>query len=218
MRLPPNLKYFLLFIFAIGIIVLATIYLPRYIPNIGKILGAVLIYGMLGLCVFVFIKPFLTFLYARTDGILAVYKDQSGNGFHVFGYHINPSGESGGSSTRDIQHYFILYEKGKIFYRSIYTHSMEPLSGRSGWEGYISFEESVLTSPMYEKSMKKLSARSGINLQLGESIKESADDHFNIHTTTMNIELKKFENAVDEGMRLTCTEKSSGSVLWTKKI
>src|SRR5688500_18401226 len=95
MRLPPNLKFFIFFILAIGLVVLGTIYLPRYVPGIGKVLGGVLIYGMLGLSIFVFVKPFFTFLYARADGIFEVYRDKSEKGFHVFAYHLNSGGEYG---------------------------------------------------------------------------------------------------------------------------
>lgn len=218
MRIPPNLKLFLIFILIMGAIVLGTLYLPRYIPNIGKILTTALIGGVGLLVVFFFIKPFVGFLYARTDGILEVYTDQSGKGIHVFGTHLNGGGDSVGPSTRDIQHYFILLENGKIYYKCIYTHRMESLTGRSGWEGYTSFEESVISSPMFDKSMIKLSAKSGIQLQLADRIKANKDDHYIVNTGGKIIELKKFDSAVDEGFRVTCSAMGSGELVWNKKI
>ena len=217
MRIPPNLKFFILFLLGVGLIVLATIYLPRVVPGIGKILGNVMVYGMLALCVFVFVKPFFTFLYERTDGVLTVFKDENGKGFHVFGYHINSGGDSA-FGTRDIQHYYILYTTGKLYFSRIFSHSMEPDTARSGWGGFSSFEQNVLPSPKFIKSMNKLSARSGTKLQLGSEIKGGDNDHYTFQAHGKIIELKKYENVVDEGFAIVCSEKSSGTITWKKKI
>jgi len=217
MRVPPNLKYVFVAIIAIAAIVLGTLYLPAIIPGIGKILTNILIWGMVLLMIFVFIKPMFTFLYARADGLLEIFIDKQGKGFHVFAYHLNSGGESAGGSTRDIQQYYITADIGKLFYRKIYSHTMEPMSGRSGWGGYTGFEESVLTSPMFEKSMAKLSGKTGIILQLGEKIKAKEDNHYLFSIDGKNIELKKYSGVVDEGIIITCTGQA-GQLLWKKKI
>ncbi|HEV7779729.1 MAG TPA: hypothetical protein VGO58_00605 [Chitinophagaceae bacterium] len=218
MRLPPNLKYFLFFLLAIGLITLGTLYLPRIIPGIGKVVIAIVLIGMALLSFFVLFKPLFTFLYARADGIFTVYVDQSKQGFHVFAYHLNSGGEYSSFGSRDIQHYYILFETGKVYYKCIYSHSMQPTAGRSGWGGFISFEESVLTSPMFELSMKKLSARSKTTLQLGRRIDASGDDHFVAEADGKKAELKKFNTITDEGIRIACTDMSTGTILWEKKI
>jgi hypothetical protein len=217
MRFPPNLKYVLIAIIAIAAIVLGTLYLPTIIPGIGKILTNILVWGMVLLMIFVFIKPMFTFLYARADGLLEVFTDKQGKGFHVFAYHLNSGGVSSGGSTRDIQQYYIVADTGKLFFRNVYTHNMEPASGRSGWEGYLSFEESVPTSPMFNKSMSKLSGKTGTLLQLGEKIKPTGDDHYLFTMDGKNIELKKYNGVVDEGIVITYTDQA-GQLLWKRKI
>lgn len=218
MRLPPNLKYVVVTIIGITAIVLGTIYLPFIIPGIGKIMTSVMLVGMVLLIVFTLIKPMFTFLYARADGLLEVFTDKQGKGFHVFTYHLNPGGESAGGSTRDIQQYYITVNTGKLFFRKIYAHDMEPMAGRSGWEGYSSFEESVLTSPMFEKSMAKLSGKAGIILQLAEKIKPSGDNHYLFAMEGNNIELKKYSGVADEGVLIICTSQANAKTLWKHKI
>ncbi len=218
MRIPPNLKYFLFFLLAIGLIVLGTLYLPRLIPGIGKIVIAIVLIAMALLSFFVLFKPAFSFLFARADGIFAVYADQSKNGFHVFSYHINNSSRYGGFSTRDIQHYYIVMNTGKLFYNCIYTHPMKPMTGRSGWQGFASFEESVLVSPLFEQSMKKLSGKAGMTLQLGQRINSSGENHFIIEINENRAELIKFNTATDEGIKIACTARTSLTTLWEKKI
>lgn len=218
MRLPPNFKYVVVTIIGITAIVLGTIYLPAIIPGIGKILTNVLLLGMGLLIVFTLIKPMFTFLYARADGLLEVFIDKQGKGFHVFTYHLNPGGESAGGSTRDIQQYYIIANTGKLFFRKVYSHDMEPMAGRSGWGGYTSFEESVLTSPMFEKSMAKLSGKSGMILQLGEKMKPTGDNHYLFAMEGKNIELKKYSGVADEGIVIICTKQATDEILWKHKI
>lgn len=217
MRIPPNLGYFLLFLVLAGLAILGVHYVPLLIPNIGTILMWAL-FAFIGVMMFfTFVKPMFTFLYARADGIFAVYMDKSKEGFHVFSYYINTSPEFG-SGTRDLQHYFILLRNGKIFYKEIYSHRMEPQSGRSGWEGFNSFEASVLPSPQLVRTLGKLSGKAGMPLQLGEEIKQAGDDHFVFDTSTQHIELKKFSGAVDEGIKVICTDKATGNIIWKRKI
>ncbi len=218
MRVPPNLKYFLLFTLVIGAIVAGTIYLPRIIPGIGRVLMWVLIGGMVVLMLFTFIKPFFTFLYARADGILEVFIDQNNKGFHVFAYHLNSGGESFSAGTRDIQQYYIVADTGKLYYKQVYSHTMEPMSGRSGWGGYTSFEESVLPSPMFDKSMAKLSGKAGTTLQLGKKVQPTDDNHYSFSININTIELKKYEGLVDEGVVIICKDARSGVVQWKRKI
>jgi hypothetical protein len=217
MRVPPNFKYVVVTIIGIAAIVLGALYLPAIIPGIGKIMTNIMLAGMGLLIVFTFIKPMFTFLYARADGLLEVFTDKQSKGFHVFTYHLNSGGDSG-PGTRDIQQYYIIADTGKLFYRKVYSHEMEPMAGRSGWGGYTSFEESVLTSPMLEKSMAKLSRKSGIILTLGEKMKQTGDNHYLFSMDGKNIELKKYSGVVDEGIVITCTSQATGEVLWKQKI
>jgi len=170
------------------------------------------------LIVFTFIKPMFTFLYARADGLLEVFTDKNGIGFHVFTYHLNSGSESAGGSTRDIQQYYIIANTGKLFFRKVYSHDMEPMAGRSGWGGYTSFEESVLTSPMFEKSMAKLSGKSGMILQLGEKMRQTGDNHYLFSIDGKNIELKKYSGVADEGIVIICTSQATDEILWKQKI
>ncbi len=219
MRFPPNLKYFILFILAIGVIVLATIYLPKVIPQIGEILIGIVTVGMFVAFFFIFIKPFITFIYARADGIFEVFVDQSEKGLHIFSYHLNSGGsESVSTSTRDIQHYFLVFETGKIYFKRLFTHSMEPASGRSGWGDFYGFEESVLGSNQLPVSIQKLSAKAGIDLKLGRQEKEIDEHHYEIHQDEYIVEVKKYSNVADEGIRVTCTNRQTGRELWKKKI
>lgn len=216
MRFPSNLKYIIVTLIGIAAIVLGTLYLPTIIPGIGKIMTDILIWGMVLLMIFVFIKPMFTFLYARADGLLEVFIDKQGKGFHVFGYHLNPGGGSG-PGIRDIQQYYIKVDSGKLLYNKIFSHDMEPMTGHSGWGGYTGFEESVLTSPMFEKSMAKLSGKAGFILQLGEKIKPTGDNHFIFSMDGKKMELKKYNGVVDEGIVIACTD-NAGQLIWKKKI
>lgn len=218
MRLPPNLKYFIGFILAIGIIIWGTIYIPKIIPDIGKILVNVISIGMLVLVSFVMLKLFLTFIYARADGIFEVYMDKSEKGLHIFSYHLNASGEGYGESSRDIQHYFILIETGKIYFKKMFTHLMVPASGRSGWGDFYGFEESVLKSNSLTQSLKKLSAKSKITLQLGRNIKSFSEDIWELQHNEYLITIKKYSNPADEGFRVICTIRNNEETVWKNKI
>ena len=218
MRIPPNLKYFLFFILAIFLIAVATIYLPRFIPNIGQILVGIISITMVVLMFFVFIKPFLTFLFARADGIFEVYMDKNEKGFHIFTYHLNSDGEYG-DSTRDIQHYFIVMESGKVYFNTLFSHSMTPSSGRSGWGDFYSFEESVLQNPELTRSLKKLSAKSNMDLGLGRIVKSfGKEDNYEILQDQYLISINKFSNAADEGFLIVCNNKSKEKIIWKRKI
>ena len=201
----------------IGLIVAGTIYLPEYIPNLGEILGILLIAGMFILIVFAFIKPFIGLLYARADGIFEVFMDVSEKGIHIFSYHLNSDGEYG-DSTRDIQHYFILIGTGKLYFKKLFSHSMEPADGRSGWGDFYSFEESVMGSKQLPVSIKKLSAKAKMELKLGRQIKSSGDDHYEIFENEFLITIKKYSNAADEGLRVICTERQTEKQIWKRKI
>ena len=217
MRTPPNLKYFIFFALFICAIVAGTFYLPLLIPNLGEILGIALIAGMFALIIFAFIKPFIGLLYARADGIFEVFMDVSEKGIHIFSYHLNSGGEYG-DSTRDVQHYFILLETGKLYFKKLFSHSMEPASGRSGWGDFYSFEESVMGSKQLPVSIKKLSAKAKMELKLGRQIKSSGDDHYEIFQNEFLITIKKYSNAADEGIRVICTETQTEKQIWKRKI
>lgn len=219
MRFPPNLKYFLLFIVAIGVITLATIYLPLIIPNIGDIIIGLVSIGMLALVLFVFIKPFVMFLYARADGLFEVYMDKSEKGIHVFSYHLNSGGESSTTSTREIQHHFIILESGKSYFKELFSHIMEPASGRSGWGDFYSFEESVLQSKQLPKSLQKFSDKTNMDLALGRNLRSHGDpEEYEIFQDEYVLTIKKFSNAIDEGYKIVCKNKPSESFVWTRKI
>jgi hypothetical protein len=218
MRIPPNLKYFLFFLLAIGLIALGVLYLPRIIPGIGKIMIGIILVVMALLSFFALFKPALTFLYARADGIFKVYLDQNLEGFHVFTYHLNSSGRYGGIRTRDIQHYYVIAETGRLFYNCIYTHRMQPVSGRSGWEGFSSFEESVLPSLMFDLSMTRFSTKSGTKLQLGQSIDPMSDNHFSFEIKGTIVNLQKFDTATNGGIQITCTDKTRQKPVWKRII
>lgn len=98
------------------------------IPNIGDIIIGIVTFGMIALVIFVFVKPFVTFLYARADGLFEVYMDKSEKGIHIFSYHLNSGGESSTRTTRDIQHHFIILESGKLITRNYFptTWSLQP--------------------------------------------------------------------------------------------
>jgi len=219
MRFPPNLKYFLLFIVAIGAIALATIYLPLVIPNIGEILIGLVTFGMLVLVIFVFVKPFIMFLYARADGLFEVYMDKNEKGIHIFSYHLNSGGESSTRSTRDVQHHFIVFEGGKSHFKELFSHTMEPASGRSGWGDFYSFEESVLQSKQLSHSLQKFSGKTNMDLALGRHLKSHGNpEEYEIFQDEYLITIKKYSNSVDEGYIIICKNKTTHKIRWTRKI
>lgn len=217
MRLPPNLKYILFSIVAIGIVLLATRYLPVLIPGIGKILAGILVFGMLVLITIFFIKPLVTFLFARADGIFEVYMDKSEKYIHVFSYHLNSGGDFD-FGLRDIQHYLIGLESGKLYYNKLFSHTMEPATGRSGWGDFRSFEESVLASLYLTKSLQKLSHKTKSNLQLGKKLKSFGDEKYELPINNSLIEIKRFGNTFDSGYKITAKNSSTNILIWSKRI
>ena len=217
MRMPPNLNYFLYFLLLITTVGLAAIYIPRLVPDIGTIAVMLLCSAMIIMVVFILLRPMLGFLYARADGLMAVYMDQSERGFHLFSYHLN-SGNKYGPSTRDIQHYFISLANGKLFYKSIYTHRMAPLAGRSGWQGFDSFETTILELPSLRASLDKFSVKLGVNLHLGRSMPLSGEHNCQFEIEGQLVRIGKFKKLIDEGLEITCTDKATGSVYWKKRI
>lgn len=217
MRFPPNLKYFLILIAAILVIVLATIYLPRVIPNIGEIMIGLVTAGVFIMFIFIFIKPFITFLYARADGIFEVYMDKNEQGIHVFSYHLNAGGDNS-DGTRDVQHYFILISNGKFLFNKLFSHDMTPASGRSGWGDFYSFEENVLGTAYLEKSLNTFSKKLKMNLGLGRRINAYGNEDYEIRLNNDVITIKKYNNAADEGYSIRSEQSVSGKLNWKKKI
>ena len=215
MRIPPNLRYVILFLLLIALVVAGTIYLPELIPGIGRYLTWLIIAVMSVLMVFVFIKPGIGFLYARADGIFKVYLDTSEEGFHVFAYHIHSGGD--GDSLRDILHYFIRKDTGKLYYSKLFSHFMTPADGRSGWDGFYSFEESVLGSPKLGPSLAKLSARAGLQLSLGDAVKENGEA-WDVYLPGVSISIRKFDGLADKGFVIEHRDPRSGLVQWKRKI
>lgn len=156
-------------------------------------------------------------LYASADGVFEVFMDASEKGIHVFSYHINPGGEYG-DSTRDVQHYFILLETGKLYFKNLFSHSMEPAEGRSGWGDFYSFEESVMGTKYLAAALKKLSAKAKMDLKLGRQIKSSGDSFYEIFQNEFLITIKKYSNATDEGLRVICTNRQTEKQVWKRKI
>ena len=174
---------------------------------------------MIALVIFVFVKPFVTFLYARADGLFEVYMDKSEKGIHIFSYHLNSGGESSTRTTRDIQHHFIILESGKTYYKELFSHDMEPATGRSGWGDFYSFEESVLQSNQLPKSLQKFSDKTNMDLALGRHLRSHGDpEEYEIFQNEYVITIKKFSNAVDEGYKIVCMNKPSDSIGWSCKI
>lgn len=218
MRTPPNIKYFLLFLLAIAIISLATIYLPKLIPNIGNTLMVLLIACMCLLMCFVVIKYFINFLYARADSILKIFIDESELAIHIFSTHLNSGGEYFSNNTRDIQHYLVMIGSGKLYMKTMFSHSMEPDSGRSGWGGFYGFEESVLGTEHLKKSLEKLSIKTKLNLKLGREINPLEEHVYEIHIKEKVLSIKKYHNVADEGFQIICADKLSGKIDWKKRI
>lgn len=217
MRIPPNLKNFLLSAVAIGVIVCACIYLPKWIPGIGDIATVIVILGMFILIVAIVGKSFITSLYARADGIFAIYDDVSETGMHVFSYHLSSGGEMS-FNTRDIQHYFMKYDSGKRYMKVMFSHSMEPADGRSGWGEFRSFEESVLKSSALKKTMEILSKKSGVQLALKNEWKNYGEDSWTIYWKNRTITIKKYSSILDEGFLITCFDTVTHKTFWKKRI
>jgi len=215
MRITNSFKYFILFLLGLAAVVALGVWFIEEQPRISKIIGQVLLILFACFIVYVTVQPIITSLGERADGILAVYPDASGRALHIFSYFLTSA--EGMPSTRHIQYYVLLTGNRKLLYKVLFTHSMESLTGRSGYEGYSSFEETVLNNLKFKAAIAAFSAKAGFELQLGKPAAEGENDSYPVLLNGYTYSITSKERVVRDVMTLKCTD-AEGKVVWEKSI
>ena len=218
MNMNATQKYFLLFILGIGALVAGVFYLAFVIPDVGKYVYIAVLAIAGAYILYVTILPLVSFLSERAGAILNVYLDETGSGIHIFSTYSVSRYKTFRSPLRYIQHYFIVTETGKLYYKVLFSHDQRPVAGEVGYPGYTSFESSVLGSGDFTRSMEEFSKKTNVQLRLGKQIGKSDEDHYSFHTGNAGIEIKKFRGTLEDVFAVLCYTADGSKLNWKRKI
>ena len=136
----------------------------------------ILILGIGSLLLYIPTYALMMELSEWASGVQEVYMDVNQKDIHLFTYHKISRAKTGESTLHLLQHYFIKTESGKSYYNTLFSFSVRSASGRSGVEGYTTFEETVMPSEELAKSLEKLSRKLRWKPELGEKIRSDGED------------------------------------------
>lgn len=217
MRFTSTAKRFLLFVLALATLTLLVLYVINHYPNIAGKIGFGLMALFICFLVYVVVYPLFNFLGERADAIMAVYPDVSGKGLHIFSSFSTSRGRASVFPLRTIQYYFLVTDTRKLWYTVLMKHNMEPLSGRSGYEGFSSLEVTVLQGQAFKKAIREYAAKAGWELELGAASNAGADDSY---TTRLNGNIYQIETqkgALSKTLWLCCYSETN-ALRWKKKL
>jgi hypothetical protein len=112
------------------------------------------------------------------DGIFEIFLDSNDKDIHVFTYNRVISTKSSGGATRLIQHYFMVADTGKSYYKVLFSHSMDTKDG--AMDGFESFGNSVLQGQDLKDRFKELAKSTGFKPDLGQILKRDENDLYKI--------------------------------------
>jgi len=217
MRLTSTAKYFIGFLLATAAIVFLVLYLASAQPGLTGIAVGILLIAFAGFILYISGTQLLGYLRERADNILAVCPDASGKALHIFSSFSSPGGRLATTSMRSIQYYCVLTDTHQSFYTVLFSHPVKALSGRSGYEGFPSFEEAVLQSDRYKNVLASYSAKAGFQLQpTAASPAGKEQDHATKLGTGMYRVLTS-KTMVSNNLQLCCFDEAGG-LLWKKKL
>ncbi len=167
--------------------------------------------------------PILYILYAvvttgvseYADGIFEIFLDSNDKDIHVFTYNRVVSSKSGGASTRLIQHYFMIADRGKSYYKVLFSHSMETRDG--AMEGFESFGKSVLQGQDLKDRFKELAKTLGFTPDLGQLLKRDENDIFKIGDHN-GLRVGEVSKLFGKRLSIVYINTDSAKVLWNNRI
>ncbi len=217
MRITSTARYFFLLMIGVGGLAALMIYLITYQEHIALIIGECLMVIVVCFLMYVIFAPLFTFLGERAEDIMAVYTDASGKGLHIFSSFSVSRVKVGLAPLRTIQYYFLATETRRLYYKVLLTHSMESVSGHSGYEGFSSFEEDVLEGEAFKKAIERFSEKAGWPLKLGKAARQGEEEDY---ATTLNDRTYKIQTSkglIQDTMKLYCYDEN-GKLRWRKKL
>ena len=217
MRFTSTAKRFLLFLLALTAITVLVLYVVNHNPNIASKIGTGLMAIFICFLIYVVLAPLFHMLGERADKIMAVYPDISGKGLHIFSSFSTSRGRASAFPLRSIQYYFLVADTRKLLYTVLMKHSMEPLSGRSGYEGFTSVEETILSSPAFKKITGEYSAKAGWELQLGTAPNAGNDESYTTQLTSHIYRMEKRKGFMIDTIWLCCYDEAT-KLCWKRKL
>jgi len=149
----------------------------QYYPGLLNVLGMIL---MLTVLYWIFRVNASAFSFSKNEvasGIFDIYMDANESDFHVFSYHNSSRAKSGLSPLRIVQHHFFRAGAGEYLYSELFSHDLRAKKGAAGYEGFETFETSVLQSEELKESLAKFSEKSGKSLGIGRKLERKADEN-----------------------------------------
>lgn len=151
------------------------------------------------------------------DGILQIFVDRNENDFHVFSYNSISQVKTGGGRLHLVQHYFILGNTGESYYHPLFTFSARSAKGRSGYEGYTSFEEDVIPTVDFDESMANFSKETGKKLELGQKL-VSEDERTYFINDHRKLNVLKVEKEFSTELTLEYINRDKHESIWSTRI
>lgn len=217
MRFTTTAKYFIGFLLSLAALVLLILFLIGYYPKITGIAGACVLLIFMGFILFISGSRLFDFLNERADHILAVYTDAPGRALHIFSGFSAAGGRFATNALRSIQYYCVLTDTQKTFYTVLFSHPLKPLSGRSGYEGFLSVEETIMQHATYKAALADYAEKAGRVLQPFYAVKAGSNNHYEISMDTNTYRIVHSKGPVSNTFRLSCFDEA-GKLLWKKKL
>jgi hypothetical protein len=165
----------------------------------GIIGGGVVLVLIIGMTM----KEAFTNIFCRADHILVLSEDKKNEGVHIISDHYFSGGEGDGYNS--YYHYFIDFTTGKLFLSK---------KIKSAEDSTVSINElSDLTKKNLSIDLKDKFIPPSFSGKDDDTVKVDV----NIRFSEYKIHIKKYDNLLDYGFRISCFT-SSGNLLWKKKI
>ncbi len=217
MRFTNTAKYFVGFLFGLAAIVLLVLFFINYQPKLTGIVGTCLLVIFTGFLLYVAGGHLFSFLGERADNILAVYTDVSGKALHIFSSFSVGGGRSTATPLRSIQYYCVLIDTQKVFYTVLLSHPLKPLSGRSGYEGFSSVEETILQGAAYKAALANYNVKAGLPLQPADAVAAGDNQNYAITIGANTYRIINTKGFIKDTLQLCCFDEAD-NLLWKKKL
>jgi hypothetical protein len=217
MRFTNTAKYFVGFLLGLAAIVLLILFLSNYQPKLTSIIASSLLVIFAGFLLYVAGGHLFSFLGERADNILAVYTDVSGKALHIFSSFSVGGGRSTATPLRSIQYYCVITDTQKVFYTVLLSHPIKPTSGRSGYEGFSSVEETVLQGDAYKAALANYNLKGGQALQPADPVAAGKNQDYAITTGANTYKIINSKGFIKDTLQLCCFDEAD-NLLWKKKL
>jgi hypothetical protein len=149
------------------------------------------------------------------DGIFEIFLDSNDKDIHVFTYNRVISTKSSGGATRLIQHYFMVADTGKSYYKVLFSHSMDTKDGVM--DGFESFGKSVLQGQDLRDRFKELAKTTGFTPDLGQILKSDENDLYKIGDHR-GLRVGEVSKLFGKRISIVYINTDSAKVLWSHRV